>query len=183
IRVNREQLDVLVHAFIHRAIEFGERRQVSADLVLLIRRLLQEAFGHDETDVLAGEQDLREAILHTTKAVGDMLEAAAVEDRFLNAGDKPEAEVLCDLADLSQERKVKNQIVILAGSQVFEKLVDYQQDAVVGMDLGERRHHLFEGGLVIDDLVGWREGIADAVLVEEYLKLLRDDVPQGHLAR
>src|SRR5690606_37722948 len=72
---------------------------------------------------------------------------------------------------------------MLAGSQVFEKLVDYQQDAVVGMDLSERRHHLLEGGLVVDDLVGWREGIADAVLVKEYLKLLRDDVPQGHLAR
>lgn len=51
------------------------------------------------------------------------------------------------------------------------------------MDLGERRHHLFKGVLIVDDLVGWREGIADAVLVEEYLKLLRDDVPQGHLAR
>src|SRR5690606_7652866 len=105
-----------------RAIEFGEWRKVGANLVLLICRLFEEAFGHHEADVLAGKQDLRETILHTTKAVSDMLEAAAVEDRFLNAGDEPKAEMLCDLPDLTQERQIKNQIVILSGSQVFKKL-------------------------------------------------------------
>ena len=157
-------------------------REVGADLVLLIGRLLQQAFGHHEADILPREQDLREAILHAAQAVGDVLEAAAVEDRFLHAGDETEAQVLRDLADLAQERQVEDEVVIPAGAEIVEELVDDEKNAVVRVNLGERRHHFLKGRLVVGHLVGGREGVADAVLFEEEFKLLRDDVPKGHLA-
>ena len=92
-----------------------------------------------------------------------MLEAVAVEDGFLHARHKAKAQVLGDLSDLTQERQIQHQIVILAGPQVVEKLIDHQQHAVVGMNLGERRHHLLERRLVVDHLVRRRERVADTV--------------------
>ncbi|KFB73441.1 MAG: hypothetical protein AW09_001306 [Candidatus Accumulibacter phosphatis] len=53
---------------------------------------------------------------------------------------------------------------------------------MVGVNLGERGHHLLERRLVVDHLVGGRERVADTVLFKEELKLLGDDVPQRHLA-
>jgi hypothetical protein len=95
---------------------------------------------------------------------------------------KRKPQVLGDFADLTQERQVQHQVVILAGAQVVEKLVDHQQHAVVGVNLGERGHHFLERRLVVDHLVGGRERVADTVLFQEELKLLGDDVPQRHLA-
>ena len=56
VRVNREQPDVLVHALVHVAVELGERREVLADLVLLVRGLLQQARGDDKADVVYVDQ-------------------------------------------------------------------------------------------------------------------------------
>jgi hypothetical protein len=53
--------------------------------------------------VLAGQKNLREAVLHPAEAVCDVLEAAAIEDRFLHAGDEPETQMLCDFTNFSQE--------------------------------------------------------------------------------
>ena len=72
--------------------------------------------------------------------------------------------------------------MILAGPEIVEELVDDEKNAIVRMNLGERRHHFLEGRLVVDDLVGGWEGIADAVFFEKELELLRDDVPKRHLA-
>jgi hypothetical protein len=104
--------------------------------VVLIGSLLEQPLGHHEAHVLAGEQDLGEAVLDAPQAVGDVLEAAAVEDRLLHAGDEAEAQVFADLADLAQEGEVQHQRVVLAGAQVVEELVDDEQDAVVRVDLG-----------------------------------------------
>ena len=103
IRVDREEPHVFVHALVHRAVELGERCQVSADLVLLIGGLLQKSLGDHEAHVLASEKDLREAILHASEAVRDVLESAAVEDGFLHASDEAEPQVLCHFADFAQE--------------------------------------------------------------------------------
>ena len=65
IRMDREEPDILVHAFIHGAIEFRERRQVRANFVLLVCGLLEKSLSDHETHVLPGQQDLGEAILHT----------------------------------------------------------------------------------------------------------------------
>ena len=101
IGMDGEQPDVLVHALIHGAVELGERYEVGPDLVLLIGRLLQQALRHHEAHILPREQDLREAVLHPVQASGDVLEATAVEDRFLDSGHETEPQVLRDLADLA----------------------------------------------------------------------------------
>jgi hypothetical protein len=64
-----------------------------------------------------------------------MLKAATVEDRFLNARDETEAEMLRNLADLTQERQVEHKVVVTAGSQILEELVDHEKNAVVRMHL------------------------------------------------
>jgi len=176
--VNGEQPHVLVHALVHRAVELGELGEVGPDLVLLVSGLLQQALGDDEADVLPSQQHLREAVLHTAQAVGDVLETVAVKDGFLDAGHEAETQVLGDFTDLAQERQVQHQIVVLSGPQVVKKLVDNQQYAVVGVNLSERGHHLFKRRLVVDHLVSGGERVADTVLFKEVLKLLRDDVPQ-----
>src|SRR5690606_24964840 len=92
-----------------------------------------------------------------------------------------EAQVLGDLTNFAQERQVENQVVIFTGTQKLQELIDDEQDAMTGMNLGEGRHHFLESGLVVDDLIGGREGIVDALTLQKALQLLRDDVAQRHL--
>ncbi len=174
--------DILVHTLIHGAIEFREWRQIGTDLVLLSGRLLQKALGHDKAYVLASKQDLGEAVLYATQAVGDVLEAAAVEDRFLNTSNKAEAKMLGDLTNLTQEREVKDKIVVFSGPKILKEFIHHEKDALVRVHFCKCRHHFFERGLVVYDLVGGRKGEAHTMLFEENLKLLRDDVPERHLA-
>ena len=102
VRVNGEQPDVLVHALVHGAVELGERREVFADLVLLVG-VFEQARGDDKADVLAVDQDLGEALVDAADAVGDVLEAAAVENGFLHTSrDEAEFQVFGDFADLAQ---------------------------------------------------------------------------------
>ena len=103
-----EQADVLVHPLVHVAVELGEGREVGADLVLLVSRLLEQTLRHYKAHVLPGEKNLGEALVHAAQTVGHMLEAAAVEDGFLHAGHEAETQVLGDLADLAQEGQIQH---------------------------------------------------------------------------
>ena len=118
IGMHREEPDELVHAFVEPAVVFGERRQVVADLGLLLGGLLEQTLGHHELDIAAGDEDLLEAVLHPADAVGDKGEARAVENGFLDTGHEAEAQILADLADLAEEVEVEDQFLVLAGAQV-----------------------------------------------------------------
>ena len=72
--------------------------------------------------------------------------------------------------------------MVLARAQVFEKLIDDEQQPLVRMYLIEGGHHLLKGSLVVDHLVGRRKAEADALAFEEEFEFLSDDVTQGHLA-
>lgn len=89
--------------------------------------------------------------------------------------------MLGDFANLTQDGQVLHQLVVATGLQVFQELVDNQQHTLVREFLRERGHHLLEGVLVIELLVGGREGVVDADLFEETLKLQGDDLAQRHL--
>ena len=164
--MHREEPDKLVHALIEPAVVFGKRHQVVADLGLLLGGLLEQALGHDEFHVAAGDKDLLEAVLHPADAVGDKSEARAVENGFLDTGHEAEAQVLADLADLAEEVEVEDQLLVLAGAQVVEQLVDHQQQAVFGEDLAELGHHVFEGPLVAGNGPGFGEHILHAEFFE-----------------
>ncbi len=71
--------------------------------------------------------------------------------------------------------------MVTAGLQVLQELIDNEQHALVRKFLAERGHHLLEGLLVVELLVGGREGVVDADLFEETLELQRDDLAQRHL--
>jgi hypothetical protein len=120
------------------------------------------------------------ALVDAAHAVGHMLEAHAVEDGFLHAGHEAELQVLGHFADLAQDGQVAHQLVVAAGLQVFQELVDDQQHALVREFLAERGHHLLERLLVVQLLVRCREGVADAELFQEAFELLRDDLAQRH---
>ena len=83
--MHREQANVLVHPLVHRGVEPGERRQAGTNLVLLVGGFFQQAFGHHEAHILAGQQYLGKTVLDPAQAVGDVLEPAAVENRLLHA--------------------------------------------------------------------------------------------------
>lgn len=96
--------------------QFGKGHQVVADLGLLLGGFLEQALGHDEFDLAAGNEDLLEAVLHPADAVGDKGEArSAVENGFMNTGHEAEAQVL---ADLAEEVKFEDQLLVLAGAKV-----------------------------------------------------------------
>src|SRR4051812_689776 len=97
-----KQSHVLVHLFVHLAVELREWRQVSANLVLLISRLFEETLRYNKTYVLPGQKHLRKAIPHAAKTVGYVLKATAVEDAFLHTSHETESKVLCYLANLTQ---------------------------------------------------------------------------------
>ena len=183
VRMHGEEAHELVHALVHAAVELGEGRQVLADFGLLVGGLLEQPLGHHELDVLAGDEDLLEAVLHPADAVGHEGEAGAVENGFLDAGDEAEPQVLADLADLAEEIQVEDQFLVLAGAQVIQQLVHHQEQSVVGILLVEGGHHLFEGALVVGHLVRGREGIGHAHGGQVLLQFGHEDVAQGHGGR
>jgi hypothetical protein len=140
--------------------------------------LSRRAFGHHELDVLAGDEDLLEAVLDAADAVGHEGEAGAVEDGFLHPGDEAEAQVLADLADLPEEVQVENEILVLAGAQIIEQFIDHQEQAVIRVLLVEGEHHRFEGTLVVRHLVYARKSIAHAERGQVLLKLCDYNIPQ-----
>ena len=183
VRMHREEAHELVHALVHAAVELGEGGQVLPDFHLLVGGLLEQTLGHHELDVLAGDEDLLEAVLHPADAVGHEGEARAVEDGFLDTGDEAEPQVLADLADLAQEVEVEDQLLVLARAQVVEQLVHHQEQAVVGILLVEGGHHLLEGALVVGHLVRGREGVGHAHGGQVLLQFGHEDVAQGHGGR
>ena len=183
VGVNGEQPDVVVHALVHVTVETRERGEVVANLLLLVGRLLEQALRDHELQVLLRQQNLNEAIANAAQAVGDELEARAVENSFLHAGNEAEARVLANLADLAQERQVIDQVAAFARAQVFKEFVDDKQQALVWVLLRECVHHGFQGVFGIGDGVGCRELECDAVVGQERFQLVRDDVAQSHLAR
>lgn len=70
VRMHGEEAHELLHALVHAAIELGEGCQVLPDSHLLVGGLLEQTLGHHELDVLAGDEDLLEAVLHPADAVG-----------------------------------------------------------------------------------------------------------------
>ncbi len=178
-----EEAHELVHALVHAAIELGEGSQILPDFHLLVGGLFEQTLGHHELDILAGDEDLLEAVLHPADAVGHKGEARAVENGFLDTGDEAEPQVLADLADLAQEVEIENEFLILAGAQVVEQFVHHQEQTVVGMLLVEGGHHLFEGALVVGHLIRGREGIRHARCGQVLLQFGHEDVAQGHGGR
>ena len=149
---------------------------------MLSGRFFQKALGNYKADVLAGKQDLGEAVLYATQTVGDVLEATAVKDRLLNASNKAKAEMLGDFTNLTEEREVKDKIVVFAGPQILKEFVHNEKNALVRVNLCKRRHHFFESRLVIYDFVSGRKSEAHTMLFKENLELLCDDVSERHLA-
>ena len=142
--------------------------------------LLEQALGYDEFHVTAGNEDLLKAVLHTADAVCNKSEAWAVEYGFLNTSHEAKAQVLTDLADLAKEVEIENQLLVLAGAQVVEQLVDHQQQAVLGEDLAEFGHHVFEGSFVAGDGPGFGEHILHTEFFEMLFQFGHQDVTQGH---
>ncbi|OQC24622.1 MAG: hypothetical protein BWX71_01810 [Deltaproteobacteria bacterium ADurb.Bin072] len=178
-----EETHELVHALVHAAIELSEGCQVPPDFHLLVSGLLEQTLGHHKLDVLAGDEDLLEAVLHPAYAVGHKGKAGAVKNGFLDAGDEAEPQVLADLADLAQEVEIENEFLVLAGAQVVEQFVHHQEQAMVGMLLVEGGHHLFERTFVIGHLIRRREGIRHAHCSQVLLELGYQDITQGHGGR
>ena len=74
-----------------------------SDLGLLFGGFLEQALSHHEFDIAAGNEDLLKSILHPADAVGDKGKTRAVENGFLDTGHETEAQILADLANLSEE--------------------------------------------------------------------------------
>ena len=91
-----------------------------------------------------------------------------------------EPQILTDLADLTEEVEIENQLLVLTGAQVVEQLIDHQQQAVLGECLPELGHHVFEGPLVTCDGPGFGERVLDAKLFEILFQFSHQDVTQGH---
>jgi len=75
----------------------------------LVGGFFEQTLGHHELDVLTGDTDLLEAVPHSAKRVRNELKSRRVKDRFLDAGDEAEAEVLADLA--KTRRKLRSRII------------------------------------------------------------------------
>ena len=180
VGMNRKEADELVHPLVHVAVELGERCEVFADLGLLLTGLLEQTLGDDELHVLAGDEDLFEAVLDPANAVGHEGETGAVEDGLLHACHEAEAQVLADLAHLTEEVEVEDQLLVLTGTEIVQQLIHDQEQAMVRIGLVERGHHLLEGPLVVGDLAGIREGVGHAHGGQVLLQLADEDVPQRH---
>ena len=74
-----------------------------------------------------------------------------------------------------------DQLVIATRLKVLQELINNEQQSLIRVTLIEGCHHLLEGVLVVELLVGSRERIADTDLFEETLKLQGDDLAQRHL--
>ena len=106
VRMHGEEAHELVHALVHATVELGEGGQVLPDFYLLFGSLFKQALGHHELDILAGDEDLFESILHPADTVGHEGKPGAVEDGFLNSGNEAEPQILADFADLAQEVEI-----------------------------------------------------------------------------
>ncbi|OPY78412.1 MAG: hypothetical protein A4E70_02381 [Syntrophus sp. PtaU1.Bin005] len=178
--MHREEPDKLVHALVEPAVEFGKGHQVITDLGLLLGGLLEQTLGHDEFHVAASNKNLLEAVLHPADAVGDKGETRTVENGFLDASHEAEAQILADLANLAEEVEVEDQLLILAGAQVVEQLIDHQQQTMLGEDLAELGHHVFEGPFVAGDGACLGKDVFHTKFFEILFQLGHQDVAQGH---
>ena len=101
----------------------------------------------DEADVLAVDQDLGEALVDAAHAVGDVLEAHAVEDGFLEHRPRSgTSEVLVTSPIWTQDGQILHQLVIAAGLQVLRETHRLPAAPWSGIPR-ERGHHLLEGVL------------------------------------
>lgn len=82
----------------------------------MLGSLLEQALGYDELHVAASNEDLLKAVLHAADAVGDKGKTLAVENGFLNTGHETKAQILTDLANLTEEVQIKNQFLVLASA-------------------------------------------------------------------
>ena len=181
VGMDREQPYELVQALVHVPVEPGERRQVAADLRLLVAVLLEQPFGDHVLHVGAGDEELIES---------DPGRAADCPPRGRSGGcrkiasctpaTKREAEVLADFAHLAQEVQVEDQLLVAAALQVVEQLVHHQQQPVIGISPLERRHQLLECPLVVRDRVRRGEPIRDVPGGERFFELRADEGPEVH---
>ena len=111
-RVDGEELYEAIQLLIHGPVELHELGEVFPDVALLLRGLLQESIRHDERDILSGDPKLKEPVLHSTHGLLDELEARAIEQALLNAGDDAESSRLTDLANFTKEAEIERQLLI-----------------------------------------------------------------------
>ena len=114
VRMHGEETNELVHALVHAAVESGEGSEILPDFHLLLGGLPEQSLGHDEFDVLSGDEDLLEAVLDAAEAVRNEGEARAVEDGFLYARHEAESKILADFADFAQEVEVEDNLLVLS---------------------------------------------------------------------
>ena len=112
----REHSHELVHTFVHAAVELRKWCQIFLHLCTLGLGLLQKPLGNHVPDVLAGDQNLLIAVLHTPQAVCNERKSRAVEDGLLDARNESELQVLADLTQFPQEVQVQNQRLVFSGS-------------------------------------------------------------------
>ena len=132
-RMDGEEAHELVHAFVHRAVE---RRELSAGArgssACCLASFLSSRSDNDVGDILASDADLLEAVLHAPQGVGDELEARLSNRLSCTPAMKRKRVLSADLADLAQEVEVEDQLLLFAGAQVVEQLVDDEQQTCVG---------------------------------------------------
>ena len=104
IRMNRKECGVIIDALGHVAVILSERHEILLDGHELLWGLVQKPVCDYEFDVSRRNFDLLEAVFNATDVVGDVGEAATIEDGLLDAGHKTEAQLFADFADLSQKR-------------------------------------------------------------------------------
>lgn len=138
-------------------VERREPPQVVGDAGELLVGLPQQPFGYHEGDVLAGDAHLLEAVTHSAQLLGHEREARAVKQRFLESSDEAEGGQGRNLAELTQEAEVQDQLLLTAGAQVVQQLVHDEQDAVVRVALVEGGHGLDDRVLVVGELARRRE--------------------------
>ena len=182
VRVYRKQADEVLKPLVHPPVEPGEWLQVLGDPCPLLVGFPQQTLGDDMLDVLPGDAELVEPVLHPAHAARHMLESGAVEYRFLNTRDEAEPKILADLADLAEECQILNQLTVVTASQVVEEFVHDQEQPSLRIAAVERRHHVLERALVVRDLVGGRkaETTLHSPIVERVLKGGTDECPQVH---
>ena len=160
--MHREEAHELVHALVHAAVEPGEGRQVLPDSRLLLHGLLEQALGHHELHVwramrICSKRSLTRRMLSATKEKRGLSKMASCTPAM-----KRKRRSLQTSPTLAEKVQVENQLLVLAGAQVIEQFIDHQEQAVIRDTPRGRRHHLFEGALVIRYLLHAWKGIMHA---------------------
>jgi hypothetical protein len=148
---------------------------------LLLGGLAEEPLGDDVGHVLAHDPHLLEPGPDPADVLGDELELRVVEEALLQPGDEPQPHVLAGLADFTEVVQIEDLVLVGSAPQVVEKLVNDQEQAVVGVLLVEEPHELGQVVLVALHLVVGREVERDALARQVILEPSADDLAQAGL--